>query len=353
MLYNEELLGSDKLYKLHASKVTIPSLGVEERSTEQVTDTGLSVAPESWSEESASYEELTEDDIDEQEEGIVHNLVLAASSSTVDAESSVPEPATAAQSAGNSRQDDKAQLSEGETSWQDTPTEDNNLMQRDSDVQPKYPQPAELTEVTGVETSSESNEEMPEEEGEADDRSGGSTSSVGASSDMDTATETVDGEHQVQQSTELSTENEGLRSTATGTTGAEQSLGLEAGDRNSERTMGSDSSPTPSKSDAETTSAEDTGDVFRTEGDEVSSENGEEVPQTVDTAPGNTNTTPGETAIPSDSNTTTPSDTEILLEKGQLGELAAMYLIGDSTVHGCVPRVLLLLLGLWGTAALC
>ncbi|RNC42169.1 trans-sialidase [Trypanosoma cruzi] len=227
-------------------------------------------------------------------------------------------------------------------------------MQQDSDVQPQYPQPAELTEVTDVKGSPESNDtEEPEEDGGTNDRSGGSTSSVGASSDMDAATETVDSERQLQKSTELATENDEVRSTGTGTTGAEQSLSLEAGGRNSERTMNSGSSLTPSRSDAEPTSAEDTDNISRTEGTEVSSEDGKEVPQTVDTAPGNTNTMPVETKIPSESNATIPSDRDILLEKGHYSELAAIYLIGDSTVHWCVSQMLLLLpLGLWGTAAL-
>nr|AAB49414.1 complement regulatory protein [Trypanosoma cruzi] len=65
-------------------------------------------------------------------------------------------------------------------------------------------------------------------------------------------------------------------------------------------------------------------------------------------------TTPGETKIPSESNATIPLDPVILLEHGHLSDLASMALIGDSTVHGCVSRVLLLLLlGLWGTAVLC
>ncbi|EAN86463.1 trans-sialidase, putative [Trypanosoma cruzi] len=171
---------------------------------------------------------------------------------------------------------------------------------------------------------------------------------------METAAGPMDGEHQVQQSIDLPAENDDVRSTGTGTTGAEESLSLEAGDGNSERTMNSDSSSTPSKRDAEPTSAEDTEDVPWTERAEFLVENGEEVPQTVETASGNTSTAPGETEIPSKSNATTPSDTEILLDNGHLGELAAMYLIGDSTVQVCVSRVLLLLLlGLWGTAALC
>ncbi|KAF5215549.1 hypothetical protein ECC02_011754 [Trypanosoma cruzi] len=356
MLYNEKLFG-DNLDELKTSEVTIPSLGVEKQPTGQVTKTDVSVASESRSEESAaSHEELTEDDTDKREEESVHILVPAASSSTDFAGSFVSEPATAAESAEASLSEDNTQLSEGKTSRQATLNEGNESVQRGSDLQPQDPQPAELTGVTDLERSSESyDEEMPEEEEEADDRNGGSTSSVGATSDMDTATETVDSEHQVQQSTEPATEGDDVRSTGTGTTGAEQSLSLEAGDGNSERTMGSDSSPTPSKSDAEPTSAEYTDDVSRTEGAEVSSEDGKEAPQTVDTAPGNTNTTPGETKkIPSESNATIPSDTEILLENGQFGELAAMYLIGDSTVHGCVSRVLLLLLlGLWGIAALC
>ncbi|KAF8298981.1 putative trans-sialidase, Group III [Trypanosoma cruzi] len=71
-------------------------------------------------------------------------------------------------------------------------------------------------------------------------------------------------------------------------------------------------------------------------------------------APTHSSTAPVETKIPSELNATIPSDHELLLEHGQLGDLAAMALIGDSTVHGCVSRVLLLLLlGLWGTAALC
>ncbi|EAN82255.1 trans-sialidase, putative [Trypanosoma cruzi] len=73
-----------------------------------------------------------------------------------------------------------------------------------------------------------------------------------------------------------------------------------------------------------------------------------------DAAPGNKSTLPGETKIPSGSNATSLSDHDVLLEHGHLSDLAAMALIGDSTVHGCVSRVLLLLLlGLWGTAALC
>ncbi|EKG00023.1 trans-sialidase, putative, partial [Trypanosoma cruzi] len=126
MLYNEELLGSD-LYELKTSKVTIPSLGVEKHPTEQVTGTGLSVALESNSKEStAIYEELTGDDADEKEEEIVHDPVPAAPPSTVAGGSSASEPAIAAQSAENSHQEDKAQLSEVETAQQSTPNEDNN-----------------------------------------------------------------------------------------------------------------------------------------------------------------------------------------------------------------------------------
>ncbi|EAN93898.1 putative trans-sialidase, Group VIII [Trypanosoma cruzi] len=353
MLYNEELFGND-LRKLHASKVTIPSLGAEEQSTEQVSSTDDSVASESWSEESVSYEEFTEDDTDEEEEESADVVVPAPSSSKVDAGSSVPESATAAESAGASHQEDNTQLSEGETFQQSTPNEDNGSMQRDSGVQTQDPQPEELTEVADVKGPSESNDTpQPEEEEEANDMSDGTTSPLTASLSMETVTAPADGEHQLQQKVELSNENNDVRSTGTGNTGAEQSLSLEAGDGNSERTMGSDSSLTPSESDAETTSAGNTDDVFRTKGAEVSSENGNEVPQTVETAPGNTNTTPGETAIPSESNATTPSDTEILLENGHYSELAGMYLIAESTVHVCVSRVLLLLLGLWGTAALC
>ncbi|ESS56263.1 putative trans-sialidase [Trypanosoma cruzi Dm28c] len=97
MLYNEELLGKE-LYKLRTSKVTIPSLGAEKKPTEQVASTDVSVASESWREESTSYEELAEDDTDEQEEEIV-DLVPAASSSTDAAGSSVSEPAIATESA--------------------------------------------------------------------------------------------------------------------------------------------------------------------------------------------------------------------------------------------------------------
>ncbi|PWV03727.1 putative trans-sialidase [Trypanosoma cruzi] len=104
MLYNEELLGDD-LRKLNAGKVTIPSLGVEKQPTGQVTSTDVSVASESKSEESAaSYEELTESDTDEQEEGIVNGPVPAASSSTLFAGASISESAIAAQSAENSFQ---------------------------------------------------------------------------------------------------------------------------------------------------------------------------------------------------------------------------------------------------------
>ncbi|KAF5215937.1 hypothetical protein ECC02_011334 [Trypanosoma cruzi] len=355
MLYNGKLW-DDKLDELHASKVTIPSLGIEEQPTGQVTSTGLPVASESNSKGSAtSHEKLTGDDTGELEEESVYGVVLAAPSSTAAAGSSVPEPATATESAGNSLPEDNDQPSEDKTAQQATLHEGNKSMQRDSDVQTQDLQSAESTGVSGVERSSESyGTQQPEEEEEADDGSGESTSPVTASLSVDTATETVGSEHQVQQSTEPSTENDDVRSTGTVTTGAEESLSLEARDGNSERTMNSNSSLTPSKSDAEPASAEDTDNISRTEGAEFSVEDGKEVPQTVDTAPENTNTTPGGEGIPSESNATTPSHTGILLENGQFGELAAIYLIGDSTVHGCVSRVLLLLLlGLWGTAALC
>ncbi|RNC34330.1 trans-sialidase [Trypanosoma cruzi] len=102
-------------------------------------------------------------------------------------------------------------------------------MQRDSEEQPQELQSAELTELNEVETSSESSDtEPPEEGGEANGRSGGSVSSVAVSSDMETVAPPADGEHQVQQSTEPSAENEDVRSTGTGTTGAERSLSLEA-----------------------------------------------------------------------------------------------------------------------------
>ncbi|EAN95786.1 putative trans-sialidase, Group VIII [Trypanosoma cruzi] len=74
----------------------------------------------------------------------------------------------------------------------------------------------------------------------------------------------------------------------------------------------------------------------------------------VGTAPGNASTQPGETKIPSESNATSLSDHGILPEHEHLSELSGMALFAESTVHGCVSRVfLLLLLGLWGTAALC
>ncbi|KAF8276444.1 putative trans-sialidase, Group VII [Trypanosoma cruzi] len=354
MLYNEELFGND-LRKLRTSKVNIPSLGVEKQSTGQVSGTDVSFASEPWSEESTSYEELTEDDTDEEEEENADDPVPAAPSSTVVGGSSVPEPAIAAQSAENSHQEDNAQLSEVETAQQSTPNEDNNLMQRDSEVQTQEPQSEESTEATDFETFPESDDaQPPEEEEEANDMNGESTSPVGVPLSMETVTAPADGEHQVQQKVELSTENNDVRSTGTGTTGTEQSLSLEVGDGNSERTMNSDSSLTPSKSDVEPTSVENTDDISRIDGAEVSFEDSKQVPQTVDTAPGNTNTTPGETAISSESNATTPSDTEILLEHAHYGELAAMALIAESTVHVCVSRVLLLLLlGLWGTATLC
>ncbi|EAN97639.1 putative trans-sialidase, Group VIII [Trypanosoma cruzi] len=74
----------------------------------------------------------------------------------------------------------------------------------------------------------------------------------------------------------------------------------------------------------------------------------------VGTAPGNASTQPGKNKIPSESNATLLSDTGILPGHEHLSELSAMALFAESTVHGCVSRVLLLLLlGLWGTAALC
>ncbi|RNC59064.1 sialidase-like protein, partial [Trypanosoma cruzi] len=261
MLYNEELLRND-LRKLKTSKVTIPSLGVEEQPTGQVAGTDVSVASESRSEESAIYEELTEDDTDEQEEESVDDPVPAAPSSTDAAGSSVPEPATAAESAGNSLPENNVQLFEGETSQQATPHEDNESMQRDSKVQTQELPSEEPAEFTDFEGSSESYDtEQPVEEEEANGGSGESTSPVTASLSVETVTAPADGEHQVRQSIELSAENNDVRSTGTRTTGTERSLSLEAGDGSSERTMGSGSSPTPSKSDAEPTSAENTDDV--------------------------------------------------------------------------------------------
>ncbi|EAN95002.1 putative trans-sialidase [Trypanosoma cruzi] len=354
MLYNEELSEDDVLDELHASKVTIPSLGVEEQPTGQVANTDALVASESNSEESAtSHDELNESDTDEQGDNSVDDPVPAASSSTVVAGSSVPEPAIATESADNSRSDDNAQLSEEETSWQDTPNEENKSMQRGSDLQPQDPQSTKLTEVTDVEMSSGSyDEELPEEDGEADDRSGKSTSPVTASLSMETAAGPVYGEHQVQKSIELSAENNDVRPTGTGTTGAEESLSLEAGDRNSERAMNSDSSLTPSGIDAEPRSAEDTDNISWTERAEFSSGEGKEVPQTVDTAPANTNTTPGGEGIPSTKGAARHSDNDTFT--GEIAELLSMGLNRDSTVHVCVSRVLLLLLlGLWSIAALC
>ncbi|KAF8288664.1 putative trans-sialidase, Group VIII [Trypanosoma cruzi] len=352
MLYNERLLEGEP-YELHASKVTIPSLGFEEQPTEQAANTGTLVASESNSEESTSHEKLTEDDTDEQEEGSDDDPLSAATSSTAVEGSSVPEPVIAVKSAENSHQENNAQFSEGEKSQQSTPTEEDNLIQQDSDVHTKDPQSEESAEVVDVETPPESNDaQQPEEEEEANDMSGGTTSQVAASLNMETVTAPVDGEHQVQQSTELPAEND-VRSTGTGTTDAEESLILEAGGSNSERAMNSDSSPTPSRSDAEPTSAEDTDNISRTDGAEVSSEEGEEAPQTVDTAPGNTSTTPGDEAIPSTKGAARHSDNDIF-NTSEFADLLSTALNHDSTVHVCVSRVLLLLLlGLWGTAALC
>ncbi|EKF27614.1 trans-sialidase, putative, partial [Trypanosoma cruzi marinkellei] len=73
-----------------------------------------------------------------------------------------------------------------------------------------------------------------------------------------------------------------------------------------------------------------------------------------DAAPTPSSTASGETRNPSEYNATIPSDTDVLPEYEQPGDLSAMALLADSTVQGCVSRVLLLLLlGLWGTAALC
>ncbi|PBJ78357.1 trans-sialidase [Trypanosoma cruzi cruzi] len=351
MLYNERLR-EGKLRKLNASKVTIPSLGVEEQPTELAASTHVSVVSESKSEESAaSREELNEDDIDEQEEGSDDDLVPSVTSSTAVEGSFISELAITAE---NSRSDDNAQLSEGEASQQATLHDAKESMQQDSDVQPRELPSTKSTEVADVEKSSEGNDkEMPEEEGGTNGGSGESTSSVGASLSMETTTGPAYGEHQVQKSIELATVNNEVRSTGTGTTDAEQSLILEARDRNSERAMNSDSSSTPSRSVSEPASAEDTDDVSRIDGAEVSSEDGEEAPQTVNTPPANTSTTPGDEAIPSTKGAARHSDNDFF-NTSEVADLLSTALNRDSTVHGCVSRVLLLLLlGLWGTAALC
>ncbi|EKF27178.1 trans-sialidase, putative, partial [Trypanosoma cruzi marinkellei] len=323
MLYNEKLSDGD-LDELKESKVTIPSQGVEKNPTEPAASAEALVDSESKIEEViASHEELTDNDAGEKKEEKAQNPVHAASSSTVVAGSSVSEPVTAVESAENSRPGENAQLSDGEKSPEATLNEENESMQRDSEGQPQDSQSVESREATDVEASSGSNDtEQPVEEGKADDRSGGSTSSVAASLSMETAT-------------------------GTGATGAEQTLSPEAGDRHSERKMYSVSSPTSSKSDAEPTSAKDTDVISQNEEAEISFEGSEKVPQSVDTTPDNTNSTPKETEIPSESNTTLLSDHDISLEHRQLSDLSAMGLVGDSTVHGCVSRVfLLLLLGL-------
>ncbi|PBJ69387.1 trans-sialidase [Trypanosoma cruzi cruzi] len=310
MLYNERLYNG-KLRKLNASKVTIPSLGVEEQPTELAASTHVSVVSESKSEESAaSREEFTENDTDEQEEEGDDDLVPSVTYSTAVEGSFISELAITTE---NSRSDDNAQLSEGEASQQATLHDAKESMQQDSDVQPRELPSTKSTEVADVEKSSEGNDkEMPEEEGGTNGGSGESTSSVGASLSMETTTGPADGEHQVQKRIGLPAENNEVRSTGTGTTDAEQSLILEARDRNSERAMNSDSSSTPSRSVSEPASAEDTDDVSRIDGAQFSSEDGEETPQTVNTPPANTSTTPGDEAIPQqkarhDTRTTTSS----------------------------------------------
>ncbi|EKF30331.1 trans-sialidase, putative [Trypanosoma cruzi marinkellei] len=66
-------------------------------------------------------------------------------------------------------------------------------------------------------------------------------------------------------------------------------------------------------------------------------------------------TASGETRNPSEYNATSkPLDTDVLPDYEDFNEYSAMALFADSTVQVCVSRVLLLLLlGLWGTAALC
>ncbi|KAF8289971.1 putative complement regulatory protein, partial [Trypanosoma cruzi] len=83
MLYNERLL-KDTLRKLNASKVTIPSLGVEEQSTGPVASKDVSVDSQSNSEESTtSHEKLNEDDTETRGKNSVDGMVPAATSSTV------------------------------------------------------------------------------------------------------------------------------------------------------------------------------------------------------------------------------------------------------------------------------
>ncbi|RNF14129.1 trans-sialidase, partial [Trypanosoma cruzi] len=163
MLY-KELLFEGELYKLKMSEVTIPSPGVEENPTELAASTHVSVVSESKSEESAaSREEFTENDTDEQEEGSDDDLVPSVTSSTAVEGSFISELAITAE---NSRSDDNAQLSGGETSQQATLHDAKESMQQDSDVQPRELPSTKSTEVADVEKSSESNEEeMPEEEG--------------------------------------------------------------------------------------------------------------------------------------------------------------------------------------------
>ncbi|KAF8294756.1 putative trans-sialidase, Group III [Trypanosoma cruzi] len=123
-------------------------------------------------------------------------------------------------------------------------------------------------------------------------------------------------------------------------------------DTNPHTAVGASSGPDPSHS-TEVAPVDDATAAHEPSTDPKTAQGHDEVLDGDDAAPGNKSTTPGETKVPSGSNATSLLEHDVLLEHGHLSELAAMALTGDSTVHGCVSRVLLLLLlGLWGTAAL-
>ncbi|EAN84388.1 trans-sialidase, putative, partial [Trypanosoma cruzi] len=117
--------------------------------------------------------------------------------------------------------------------------------------------------------------------------------------------------------------------------------------------VGTNSGPDSSNT-TEVTTADVTTATIEPNSDPTTVQREDDVPDYVGAAPNHPSTEPGERDIQSESNAA-PLLGNDLFDVENITDLFSVGVKGDSTVQGCVSRVLLLLLllGLWGTVALC
>ncbi|EAN84924.1 trans-sialidase, putative, partial [Trypanosoma cruzi] len=117
--------------------------------------------------------------------------------------------------------------------------------------------------------------------------------------------------------------------------------------------VGTNSGPDSSNT-TEVTTADVTTATIEPNSDPTTVQREDDVPDYVGAAPNHPSTEPGERDIQSESNAA-PLLGNDLFDVENITDLFCVGVKGDSTVQGCVSRVLLLLLllGLWGTVALC